>query len=1103
MIIRAAVNRPVAVVMVFTGLVLIGILGLRRLPVDLLPAINYPNLTVITNYADTPADDLTRLVTQPLEEVISGLAGVRGIVSRTREGISTITVQYEWGTDMNFANLHLREAIDRVAYREGFPAEADRPLILRWDPGARPIAVMVLEGDDPLASMTAFARDVIKPALEQIEGISQAEVIGGAEREILVEPDPEKLRLYGLSVEDVGRALQMANISFPGGRIRRGPLRLPLRILGEFEDLDQIRITEIPSARPGVTIGSIARVTDTTKEPEGATLLGDHEVVSLHLYKEAGANTITSTREVDRILDVLAREYPGFRFQFVYRDADYVGESFTGLRDSLLYGAILAFLVLFLFLQDWRSPLVVGLAIPVSVFTTFAFLYFARVNLNLMSLGGLSLAAGMLVDNSIVVLENINRHLKERRNNAPRQGGPPLTGKAAWRPTGADPGTAAGAGPEPSGSPRRPRGQQESVADTCSRATAEVAAPVIAATLTTVAVFFPVIYVPGIAGEFFRDQALTVTISLLVSIFAALFLQPMLSARILGTRRDGTRGLFRLCERGFQRLADSYHALLMVVMARKAVFLAVLCIGLVAAGVTGVELRRTFLPDRNQGNFVLAIELPAGTPLEETESVVGAISNVLSGHPDVRTVYAQVGRTEKTLAAMREYTSANTARIQVLLHPSRNARKRMEEVKDALQPGLDQMAGASYLFRDEGIGLGEILASGEAQFSLGIVAERGEEALAAAQMILPLLRGIPGLANLEMDRVLGSPAIEVSIDREKALRHNLQPDALARELRARVQGVVATSFNEVEQRVDIAVRLPLERRRSLDNVLASPVEVSPGRTVPLGSFVSLTEGHPVREVVRHNQRRQISIGGDVQGRRIEDVWKDVNAVLAGLELPPGVGSVTGGEQEEINASFRDLGWALLLSLLLVYMILAAQFESFLDPLIISAVLPVGVMGALFALLVTGQSINIISLIGLIALLGISVNDAIVKVATIRRLRLDGLAGREAILEASRLRFRPILMTTLTTVLAMVPMAIGMGTGEQIQRPLALTIIGGLSIATLLTLFLTPSIYEILHRLTERGRYGDALTAAGGSTGPGARLDGASGDNPTGSGPVLT
>jgi HAE1 family hydrophobic/amphiphilic exporter-1 len=428
----------------------------RRLPVDLLPAINYPNLTVITNYPDTPADDLTRLVTQPLEEVITGLAGVRKVVSRTREGVSTITVQYEWGTDMDFANLHLREAIDRVAYQEDFPEDADRPLILRWDPGARPIAILVLEGADPLVQMTDFAREIVKPALEQIQGISQAEVIGGSEREILVRPDFGKLRLYGLTIEDLRQALFMSNISFPGGRIRRGPLHLPLRILGEFENLDEIRSTEIPTAGPGITIGDLADVLDTTKEPEGATLLDGDESVSLHLYKEVGANTIQATNEVDRMLGILKGEYPEFAARFVYRDADFVQESFRGLRNSLIYGALLAFLVLFFFLQDLRSPVVVGLAIPVSVFATFAFLYFAKVNLNLMSLGGLSLAAGMLVDNSIVVLENINRHLRE--------------------------GSGGGAGGSAGGS----------VAAIATRGAQEVASPVVAATLTTVAVFFPV-----------------------------------------------------------------------------------------------------------------------------------------------------------------------------------------------------------------------------------------------------------------------------------------------------------------------------------------------------------------------------------------------------------------------------------------------------------------------------------------------------------------------------------------------------------------------------------------------------------------------------------
>ena len=541
MIIQGAVKRPVSILMLFAGLVLVGFQGRQRLPVDLLPSINYPNLTVITNYADTPADDLTRLVTEPLEEVITGLAGVRRVVSKTREGVSTITVQYEWGTEMDFANLHLREAIDRVAYREDFPEAADRPLILRWDPASRPIAILVLRGDDPMARMTEFAREVVKPALEQIHGVSQAEVIGGAEREILVRPDFGKLRLYGLTIGDLSQALAIANISFPGGRIRKGPLHLPLRILGEFENLDEIRQTEIPAAGPGITIGDLAEVIDTTKEPEGHTLIGADEVVSLHLYKEVGENTIDTTKEVDRILDILHDQYPDLAWTFVYRDADFVQASFKGLEDSLKYGAVLAFLVLFFFLMDWRSPIVVGLAIPVSLMTTFGFLYFADVGLNLMSLGGMSLAAGMLVDNSIVVLENINRHLRQRGKNG------------------------------------------ASISEICASATSEVASPVIAATLTTVAVFFPVIYVPGIAGEFFRDQALTVTISLLVSVFAALLLQPMLSAHILRAPKERPSAIFRPFDKVFEAVRGTYHRLLMRVLARKRTFVFLLLIGMAGA----------------------------------------------------------------------------------------------------------------------------------------------------------------------------------------------------------------------------------------------------------------------------------------------------------------------------------------------------------------------------------------------------------------------------------------------------------------------------------------------------------------------------------------
>ena len=1026
MIIKSAVNRPVAILMLFAGLVLIGALARERLPVDLLPAINYPNLTVITNFTDTPADDLTRLVTQPLEEVITGQAGVRRVISRTREGVSTITVQYDWGTDMDFANLHLREAIDRVSYSDDFPESADRPLILRWDPGARPIAILVMGGDDPLAHMTEFARDVVKPAIEQIQGISQAEVIGGAEREILVRPDFQKLRLYGITMADIERALRIANVSFPGGRIRQGPLHLPLRILGEFEDLDEIRKTEIPSAGPGVTVADLAEVIDTIKELEGATLLGDHEVVSLHLYKEVGANTIDATEEVDHILGIVKEEYPDFQFSFVYRDADFIAESFRGLLKSLLYGALLAFIVLFFFLQDWRSPIVVGLAIPVSIFTTFAFLYFAKVNLNLMSLGGLSLAAGMLVDNAIVVLENITRHIHGRK------------GKGA------------------------------NLADVTARATQEVASPVIAATLTTVAVFFPVIYVPGIAGEFFRDQALTVTIALLISILSALLLQPMMSARILAAKKREPRGLFKVSDTMFRSLSRRYHNALEIVLDRKMPFLVILALSMLGATWVSFDLHKSFMPARNQGDFTVVLELDAGTPVEQTRDIVADISEFIARQDEVATVYAQVGQTERTLAALKEYTAANTARIRVLLHPTRANRRQMEAVKERLNTKLAGLTGAVYVFRDEGIGLSEILASGEASFTLGIVAESAADAFGVATELEKRLHKVPGLTDLEMDRVLGNPTVDVTLDREKALRYGQEPDVLARELRARIQGVVATSFNEIEQQVDIAVRLPIDQRRNLEEVLASPVTVADGRSVPLGTFIVQTEGRPVREIVRRNQRRQITLSGDVQGRRLSQVWDDVRGIMATLTIPAGVGFVTGGEQEEINESFRDLGWALLLSLLLVYMILAAQFESFLDPLIISAVIPIGVMGALITLWATAQSLNIISLIGLIALLGISVNDAIVKVATIRRLRVEeGLGGRQAIMEASALRFRPILMTTMTTVLAMIPMGIGIGTGEQIQRPLAITIMGGLTIATVLTLFLTPVVYEILHRWLDR------------------------------------
>ncbi|HEU4928927.1 MAG TPA: efflux RND transporter permease subunit, partial [Candidatus Krumholzibacteria bacterium] len=384
--IRFAIHRPVAISMLFVALMLVGLVSLKRIPVDLLPSITYLRLTVVTSYEAIPAEDLERLVTEPLEEVVTALSGVRRVVSRTREGVSMITVEYEWGTQMDFANLHLREAVDRVAFREDFPEAAERPVILRWDPTSRPISILTLKGNAPIEQLTEFGEEVLKPALQQVDGISKAEVVGGSVREILVEPDARKMAIYGITVEQIQSALVRSNVSFPGGKIKQGPLQMSLRIDGEYGTIGEIAATDI--MRPGqspVRIADVARVIDTIKEPEGLTLLGGKPVVSFLIYKEPEANTIQVTDEVDRALEVLGEDYGDFDYQYVYRDADYVRDSFTSLAWSLVVGAVLAFLVLFLFLNDVRSPFVVGLAIPVSLLITFVFLYLGKVKLNLMS----------------------------------------------------------------------------------------------------------------------------------------------------------------------------------------------------------------------------------------------------------------------------------------------------------------------------------------------------------------------------------------------------------------------------------------------------------------------------------------------------------------------------------------------------------------------------------------------------------------------------------------------------------------------------------------------------------------------------------------------
>ena len=1031
--IRFAIHRPVAISMLFVALMLVGLVSLKRIPVDLLPSITYPRLTVVTSYESIPAEDLERLVTEPLEEVVTALTGVRRVVSRTREGVSMITVEYEWGTQMDFANLHLREAVDRVAFREDFPEAADRPVILRWDPTSRPISILTLEGNAPIEQLTEFGEEVLKPALQQVDGISKAEVVGGSVREILVEPDARKMAIYGITVEQIQSALVRSNVSFPGGKIKQGPLQMSLRIDGEYGTINDIAQTDI--MRPGnspVRVADVAQVIDTIKEPEGLTLLGGKPVVSFLIYKEPEANTIQVTDEVDRALKVLGEDYGGFDYQYVYRDADYVRDSFTSLAWSLVVGAVLAFLVLFLFLNDLRSPFVVGVAIPVSLLITFVFLYLGKVKLNLMSLGGLSFAAGLLVDNAIIVIENINRHVEEKLGTGDFD--------------------------------RNDIEVRRTIARAAEVGTREMGNAVVACTLTTVAVFLPVVYVPGIAGAFFRDQALTVTIALTVSIFAAMLLQPMLASRFLKPARKEKRGLFRWTDNAFQAFYRVYHRVLEWALHRPTPMIAALVVGLIVCGFLGTRIPRSLMPERSSGDLRLELEYPTGTPLEETTAAVADLAEWIDEQGEVENVFTQVGTTERTLAAMKDYTAPNTARMRIIIASSRHAYDASLALQDSVAARLGNVPGVRFAFREEGAGLAEVLATDEAPFSMGIVAERAEDALAAATEIVAALAQSERLSDLQADRVLDTPNLVVHLDTEEILRAGLDPDMIARDVRNRIAGVEATTFNEIEKRIDIAVRFPTDERRDLAGVLTSPVTVAGGEMVPLQRFVTVDEEQPVRELTRNNQRRMVTVSGQVASGSIDDAWREANEVIARMDLPSDVKIVQSGERAEMNRSFRDLAWAFLLATVLVYMIIAAQFESLIDPFHIALTIPIGAAGTVVALLLTGTSINILSLIGLITLLGIAVDDAIVKTDSIRQLRLSGMDGWKAIHEACRLRARPIIMNSATAILAMVPLAIGLGGGAQLQRPLALTIIGGLTLTTALTLIYTPLFYMVMHRI---------------------------------------
>ncbi len=1026
---RLSISRPIGVAMFYLAVVCLGIISFTRLPIDLLPDIAYPKLVVYTGYPNVAPSEVERFVTEPIEQAVARVPGVERVESTTRDGISMVVLRFAWGTDMDFAALNVRERVDQI--RDNLPQQAERPVVLRTDPRSEPIAVISVSGPKDLWALKELAESVFRRRLEQLDGVAQALVSGGLEREIHVDIDLGKLESYGITLQQVSTALAASNASAPSGSILQGRFRYPLRALGELQQVEEIRNVVVARPRPGtaggtgpaglVLVGDIGLVEDGFKERESIARYNGKEAVGILIFKESGANTVRVMDDVEEVLGQLRSENANVTVDIASSQAGFVSGAIANLVQEMLLGGLLAFLVLVLFLRDARFPVAVGLAIPISVIATFALLQVANVSLNIMSLGGLALGVGMLVDSSIVVIENIFRH--------------------------------------------REKGLKAAVS--AAVGTQEVQRAITAAMLTNIAVFGPIIYVQGVAGQLFAALSFAVTFSLMTSLIVAITLLPAMASRWEGAERKPATSGWRATlarplyafDRTFARVAAMYERTLALALRHRATTLWLSVLMLAITIPPALSLDRSVLPDVDQGAFRARLELLRGTPIESTLEAAQRLEQILRADPGVEAVFTHVGRRSALLSSDNDDSGLNTALLEVRLKGGKGTDATLQRLRPKLT-GFPP--GSLALETGQATALGKLLGGSEADLAVRVQGDDLDGALAYARQVQTRLLSVPEISNVHLGMELGQPEVLVEVDRERAAAFGIEPRQVADLVEQYMGGVRATDFIAFDRKIPVILRLPEASRRSLATLDRLAIN-----GIPLHQLVKVDQALSPSEIRRVDQSRTVPVYADVITGDVEEAVRAIRGAIASIPVPRDLRVNIGGENEEMRKSFRDLALAFTLALLLVYMILAAEFESLIHPFTILLSVPLSLIGAVWALFLFGAGLNTISLIGVIVLVGIVDNDAVVKLDFINQARREGMSVRNAIMAAGQARMRPIVMNTLTVMFSVAPMMFGFGPGADLQAPLAITIFGGLFTATVLTLIVIPVAYEVIDELGEK------------------------------------
>jgi HAE1 family hydrophobic/amphiphilic exporter-1 len=1014
-----SVRRPIFTTMVTLIVVILGAFSLSRLRIDLLPNIELPTLTVRTEYEGASPEVMERLVTQVAEEIIATVPGVEEMTSESSQGSSSIRVSFAWGTDLDTAAIDVQGKIEDEINE--LPDDVVRPRIRKFDVASFPVVILGVSSDLDPVELTALVEDQVRHRFARIPGVAQVDVWGNYSREVRIELDPERIRALGLPLDRIIDAIRDANLDLPTGQIEEGRYEVTLRAPAEFADLDQIRSTVV-FERDGasVTLTQIAEVVDTYEKLSRIIRVNGRRGMYVAIRKEADANTVEVAQRVLAEAEESNHAMPQIRIVPVINQGNFIERSIANVARSVLYGGGLAVAVLLLFLRNVRSTVVIALSIPISVVATFALIYFGGFTLNLMTLGGLALGVGMMVESSVVVLENIFRRRDE---------------------------------------------DQEEPATAAVEGTREVATAIVASTITTLVIFLPLVFVRGVSGILFTELAYVIIFSLVCSLLVALSLVPVLASQLLrspGARQARQRSWIGWLSAGaeafFVGLNGAYRDLLRWVLRHRLATVAAAALALGASLLLIPRIGTEFLPPSDEGEVRVTGEMEIGTRLELVDQQTRLLESIVyPAVPEAVATVAAVGSTGWRAG------QGSQGELRISLTPaSQRQRSNMQIAEDLRRRLGGQVAGMRIRTRaPQGQFVLQRILGGDQGLTIEVrgfdLAILSALALQAANAI----EGVSGVTDVELTRTGGVPEQGVFVDRAKVADLGLSVRDVTEVLETAVAGSRAGEFRARGDSYRILVRLKDAEKRSLDEILDLSLTTSSGDQVALRNLVSTEARRGPIVIDRKDQQRLVTVEANVAGRDLGSVARDVQDRLAQIPRPAGYDLAVSGNFEEQQKAFNELVVSLLLALILVYMVLACQYESLRDPLVVMMSVPLGAAGVLVTLFLTETTLNVQSYIGCIMLGGIVVNNAILLVDQAGRLSAS-MGVREAVAEAGRRRLRPILMTTLTTIIALLPLAFGVGEGADAQAPLARAVVGGLTASTLITLVLVPAVYSLFH-----------------------------------------